>query len=383
MSAPVVLDLDLRVEAGRLPSEDQEVRALLWWGERLIGETTLAAGHGDWAQVRSRLLSEWRSVIDALDSVTAGERAVEYASADVTVVVVVTTGEEPGMLTGCLAALARLDPVPAEIIVVADAAVPRPSAQEGRLRYLVVPAGSGVASAREAGWRSAGTPVIAFTLDRARPHPRWVDALCRGFVAPSVACVTGLVVAAEFVTPAQRLFESTGGMARGFTPRLFCSKGPGPDTLHCGDGANMAFRRDALERIGGFDTRLSAGRRTRAGDDLDAFLRVMARGSVLAYRPDAVIRHVHDRDLLGLWRKYTDRGIHYAALLAKHVGSGDTAPGMARRELLRWHRDQHGRALLGAVRRRDVHRLGQVLLETAASGQGAARFHAEASRPRP
>jgi cellulose synthase/poly-beta-1,6-N-acetylglucosamine synthase-like glycosyltransferase len=43
-------------------------------------------------------------------------------------------------------------------------------------------------------------------------------------------------------------------------------------------GANMAFRRTALEKIGGFDVALGAGTPARGGEDLAALISVLWAG---------------------------------------------------------------------------------------------------------
>jgi cellulose synthase/poly-beta-1,6-N-acetylglucosamine synthase-like glycosyltransferase len=142
-------------------------------------------------------------------------------------------------------------------------------------------------------------------------------------------------------------------------------------------GVNAAFRRDVLERIGGFDLGLGAGRPARGGEDLDAFLRVMSGGGVLAYRPHAVVRYVYPRDLPSLLRRYSANGTAYSALLRKYGLRDRTAALEARRERMRWHRARHLRGVLGAVRRRDLRRLVELVAEMAGSSSGAAALAAE------
>ncbi len=376
MNAPLVLDIDLRSERSPLPADDDWIVATLWWGDRVLGEVSLTPGRGDWAQVRAGLLFEWRPVLDALALVPAHGRQRLVSPTEVTVVV---TRTRPGQLSACLDALDRLDPAPAEVIVVhgdqASAALAEAVGARD-VRVVHEPTGT-VTAAWNAGWRAARTPVVAFTDDDARPHRNWVGALADGFTDDAVLCVTGLVLAAELVTPAQRLFEASARVRRNFSPRLFRSPAPGADTSRLGVGVNAAFRRDALERIGGFDVCLGAGRATKGAEDLDAFLRVMSLGGVLAHRPDAVVRYVHPRDLPSLLQRYSANGTAYSALLCKHRLSGGAAAVEARGERLRWHRDRHLRGMLGAVRRRDPRRIVELVAELTGSSRGAAALAAE------
>jgi cellulose synthase/poly-beta-1,6-N-acetylglucosamine synthase-like glycosyltransferase len=373
VNGPRVLDIDLRDERSQLPADHDWILATLWWGDRVLGEVSLTSGREDWVRVRTGLLAEWRPVLDALAMVATDGRQPQVTPTDVTVVV---TRTRPGDLSACLEALDRLEPAPAEVIVV-DSGPTTPAVTEvveGRDVRVVHEPTHGVSAARNAGWRAARTGVVAFTDDDARPHRSWVGALANGFTDDAVLCVTGLVLAAELVTPAQRLQEAGARRARDFTPRLFSSPTPGADTSRFGVGVNAAFRRDALERIGGFDLRLGAGRNPRGAEDLDAFLRVMSAGEVLAYRPDAVVRYVHPRDLPGFLRRCADDGAAYAGLLHKYRLEGGMAARQSRRERMRWHRDRHLRGLLGAARRRDPRPIAQLVAEVAGSRRGATAF---------
>src|SRR3954447_20831580 len=365
VTAPLLVDVDLRAEQAVVLGPGRPVHALVWWGDRVLGERVVRSFDGPPRDVRAELLAGFVAEVAAMEAVTAASSPLLVEPGEVTVVV--CTRDRPQHLAGCLAALHELDPAPAEILVVDNASCTGSTsastsalAQEWGLRRVVEPVG-GLARARNTGWRSARTPVVAFTDDDARPHPHWVGALARGFSGPSVGCVTGLVVAAELMTPAQRELEARRGMKKGFRPQLFSGTGMGADALRLGAGVNMAFRREVLDRIGGFDVRLGPGSHVGGGDDVDAFLRVMAAGAAVAYEPSAVVRHIHPRDLPGLLERYHADGAGYGALLRKHELTGSDGGAGARRERARWHRQRHGSAVAAAVRRRDLRRLVQLV----------------------
>jgi glycosyltransferase involved in cell wall biosynthesis len=60
-------------------------------------------------------------------------------------------------------------------------------------------------------------------------------------------------------------------------------------------GANMAFRKKVLNRIGGFDERFGAGAPLRSAGDSDAVARASAEGYAGAYDPRPVVYHHHGR----------------------------------------------------------------------------------------
>jgi GT2 family glycosyltransferase len=71
-------------------------------------------------------------------------------------------------------------------------------------------------------------------------------------------------------------------------------------------GANMAFRREVLHEIGGFDPLFGAGSIFPA-EDLDAASRANATGWNGQYCPDVVVHHHHGRrepDSARMWKSY-------------------------------------------------------------------------------
>ena len=85
----------------------------------------------------------------------------------------------------------------------------------------------------------------------------------------------------------------------------------------------MAFRRDVLARIGGFDVALGAGTPARACEDTLALTLVLLAGYRIAYEPAALTRH-HHRETDGLavsggLRRRPDRLLRGPALAPARV----------------------------------------------------------------
>jgi O-antigen biosynthesis protein len=259
------------------------------------------------------------------------------APADITgtapfISVVICTRDRPSQLEVCLGYLAQQDYPNFEVVVVNN--VPRGDivrklvdARDGEpvtFRY-VEEHRPGLSWARNTGVVTAAADLIAFLDDDDEPDSRWLAGIARGFARGSdVGCVSGMTLASRLETIAQELFEELGGHStgRGFTPTIFTRKGP-QDPLFprppFGAGANMAFRREALERIGGFDVALGAGTPTRMGEDTLAFTLVLLAGYSIAYEPSALMRHSHRRDMDGLREQLHGLNIgllaYYTALL--------------------------------------------------------------------
>jgi GT2 family glycosyltransferase len=87
-------------------------------------------------------------------------------------------------------------------------------------------------------------------------------------------------------------------------------------------GANMAFRRDVLQAIGGFDPLLGAGTPFPC-EDLDAASRASQAGWKGGYFPAPTVHHHHRRrtaDVAPLLRSYRyGLGAYFASLLLRRV----------------------------------------------------------------
>lgn len=236
------------------------------------------------------------------------------------ITVIVCTRDRAERLDGCLEALSLSRYPRADVLVVDNAPsddAARAVAERWSAGYVREPR-PGLDRARNRGLAEARAPIVAFTDDDARPEPGWLDGLARGFDSPDVLAVTGLVLPAELETRAQVQFEELyGGMGKGYELRVVSRRAKRmiyrPEQL--GLGCNMAFRREALDRLGGFDPALDVATLTGGGGDLDAFQRVLETGGALVYRPDAVVRHHHRRSQSALRRQLFDNGRGYSAVL--------------------------------------------------------------------
>jgi O-antigen biosynthesis protein len=245
--------------------------------------------------------------------------------------VVICTRLRPQWLETCLRSVLRQEYPQFETLIVDNAPASNAvrsimEAEEGKatLRYVPEPR-EGLSWARNAGIAAAAGDIIAFLDDDEEADIYWLAGLARGFARGSdIGCVSGVVLPARLDTPAQELFEELGGHSkdRGFSPAVFSRQGPQSPLYPVppfGVGANMAFRREALARIGGFDVALGAGTPALAGEDTLALTLVLLAGYRIAYEPAALTRHHHRRDLDGLGRQLRGYGVgltaFYAALI--------------------------------------------------------------------
>jgi GT2 family glycosyltransferase len=208
----------------------------------------------------------------------------------------------------------------------APAALREAFGAESKVRY-VAERRRGSSEARNCGLREARGEIIAFADDDVIIDRRWVGAMTAAFAAdPELACVTGLILPSELETEAQVLIEEYGGYSKGFTPRLFDLHEHKLDTpLYpyaagaFGSGASIAFRREVLAAIGGYDPALGAGVPTRGGEDLDVQLRTVLSGHRLRYEPAAIVWHAHHRSDRALRTQIHGYGVGLTAMLLKQM----------------------------------------------------------------
>ena len=251
--------------------------------------------------------------------------------------VVICTRDRTERLGSCLAAVLRQDYPDFEVIVVdnapADDAVAnlvagrRAAGTNGVPLRHVVEQRPGLSWARNTGLRAASGRIVAYLDDDEHPDRHWLAELARGFsLGHGVVGVSGLVLPAVLDTPAQRLYEQFGGHSkgRGLTAEVFdvashARQHPLYPLPAFGVGASMAFDREALLRIGGFDVALGAGTPARAGEDTAAIADLMLDGGTFVYWPGAIMWHEHRKELAEVERQLDGYGSGLTAFYTRAV----------------------------------------------------------------
>lgn len=195
--------------------------------------------------------------------------------------VVVPTYKRPQLLARCLEALLAqgFDPSAYEVIVADDAAcketrqlvaclAERALVSGPAVRYVPVTGRHGPAAARNAGWRAARGPIIAFTDDDCIPQHGWLAAGVAA-LGEGVAGAAGKLVVPcpEIPTDHERNIALLAGAE-------FVT-------------ANCFYRRAILAEVGGFDERFPLAWR----EDSDLFFSVLERGGKVVRVPGAVVVH--------------------------------------------------------------------------------------------
>lgn len=213
-----------------------------------------------------------------------------------TISVVIPARNEEAYLSACLASLNHQQGIGAyEIIVVDNGSSDQTAAiAKGFGATVVTEIKPGVAGARQAGFQAARGEIIATTDADSEVPPRWLQSLLGAFDLPRVVAAGGPVQYVTRQPVVQELFDRTIPVLHQLD-RL----------LHRGSGhlvgANLAVRRSAFEKIGGFRTTLDVG------EDLDFTHRLQVLGEIV-FVPNLKVktsdRRFRSNGPLQLWRYF-------------------------------------------------------------------------------
>ncbi|KUI31201.1 HAD family hydrolase [Mycobacterium sp. IS-1496] len=180
-------------------------------------------------------------------------------------IVVPTIGRES--LHRLLSALeAEQGPHPESVVIVDDRPAPAPALQvdSGLPLTVLRSAGRGPAAARNTGWRATTTRWVCFVDDDVVPQPGWLAALAADLRGADASGAAGTQAVIE--VPVTEGRPATDDEKR---------------TLRLADArwitADMAYRRDVLVEVGGFDERFPRAYR----EDSDIALRITLRGNII------------------------------------------------------------------------------------------------------
>lgn len=263
---------------------------------------------------------------DASLSVVA-EGAVDPAAPEVSVVICAYTEERWDDLAAAVTSVRRQSVSPREIIAVIDHNPRLLARARACLADVVVVENRearGLAGARNSGVAAACGAIVAFLDDDAVARPDWLEHLRAGYARPEVFAVGG-AIAPVWAGGRPRWFPEEFDWIVGCTYR-----GMAPTTAAVRNliGANMSFRREVFEAIGGFRVGLGrVGQRPLGCEETEFCIRAGRRWprGVCLYEPRARVQHRVPASR-ARWRYFRSRC--YAegrskALVARSVGARD------------------------------------------------------------
>jgi GT2 family glycosyltransferase len=223
----------------------------------------------------------------------------------VSVVVCVYNGERT--IDACLASLKKLNYPNYEVIVVNDGSTDgtRQIAESYDYIRLVNQENKGLSEARNVGIRASKGEIIAFTDADCMADPDWLTYLVARFRLSDFGAVGG----PNLSPPDDSLIASCVAVSPGAPTHVLLDD----EVAEHIPGCNMAFRREALEMIKGFDPIFRA-----AGDDVDVCWRLQNKGYKIGFSPAAVVWHFRRNTIRDYLKQQRGYGRAETLLFFKH-----------------------------------------------------------------
>ncbi|HEV2754765.1 MAG TPA: glycosyltransferase [Actinomycetota bacterium] len=233
----------------------------------------------------------------------SGLRDVRDVWPRLSVVVCVYNGA--ALLAKCLHSLQALDYPDLEVIVCDDGSTDGSLEIARGFPFVVLPLERvGLSRARNEGIARATGEIVAFLDSDAFCHPEWPYHLALSLEEQGVRATGG----PNLPVPGVGVTEQAVALSPGSPMEVLIADTRAEHVPGC----NMAYERDALVAVGGFNPIYTA-----AGDDVDVCWKILDAGWHIAFSPAAQVRH-HRRDTVSGYLKQ-QRGYGRAeALLAPH-----------------------------------------------------------------
>ncbi|MGE0518962.1 MAG: glycosyltransferase [Candidatus Binatia bacterium] len=210
-------------------------------------------------------------------------------------------------LEACLRSLRELRYDNFESILIDDGSTDRTAEIAARfpeLRVLSQP-NRGLSLARNAGIAAARGDIVAFTDADCVVDPDWLSYLAHGFESSGFVAVGGPnLPPRESERTAACVAAAPGGPTHVLLDDQIAEHIP---------GCNMAFRREVLQRLGGFDGLFRA-----AGDDVDVCWRLQNEGHTIGFNPAATVWHFRRNTVRAYLKQQMGYGAAEALLYFKH-----------------------------------------------------------------
>jgi GT2 family glycosyltransferase len=245
--------------------------------------------------------------------------------------VVVCTYNGARTIRECLEGFLRLQYPNFEVIVVNDGSNDSTPTIAREYGFRVISSENrGLSAARNTGMEAASGEIVAYIDDDARPDPHWLMYLAHAFMTTTHAGIGGPNIPPPGDGPvADCVANAPGGPIHVLLTDRVAEHIP---------GCNMAFRKSALQAIGGFDPQFRT-----AGDDVDVCWRLQQRGWTIGFSPGAVVWHHRRNSVRAYWKQQRGYGKAEALLEGKWREKYNTAGHVA------WTGRMYGRGLPQAL----------------------------------
>jgi glycosyltransferase involved in cell wall biosynthesis len=210
-------------------------------------------------------------------------------------------------MEACLASLEVLNYPDYEVVVVNDGSRDRTLAIAERFPYcrIISQENKGLSVARNVGAEAATGEIVAYTDSDCVADPDWLTYLVGKMVDGNLAACGG----PNFPPPEDNLVPAAVAVSPGGPTHVLISDEVAEHIAGC----NMAFRRDALLELGGFDPVYRA-----AGDDVDICWRFQDAGYTIGFSAAAMVWHFRRNTVKAYINQQRGYGKAEALVYAKH-----------------------------------------------------------------
>ncbi|WP_242053897.1 glycosyltransferase [Nostoc sp. FACHB-888] len=210
-------------------------------------------------------------------------------------------------MDSCLASLKKLNYPNYEVIVVNDGSRDRTLEITQRYDYvrLINQENKGLSVARNVGMAAATGEIVAYTDSDCMVDPDWLTYLVVKFLSSDVAAVGG----PNLSPPEDSLVPACVAVSPGVPTHILLSDEVAEHIAGC----NMAFRREILEEINGFNPIFRT-----AGDDVDICWRLQDKGYTIGFSPTAIVWHFRRNTVAAYLKQQQGYGKAEALVYFKH-----------------------------------------------------------------
>jgi O-antigen biosynthesis protein len=210
-------------------------------------------------------------------------------------------------MEACLASLEKLNYPDYEVVVVNDGSTDRTLEISERFPYcrIISQPNKGLSVARNVGANAATGEIVAYTDSDCVADPDWLTYLVAKMETAQLMACGG----PNFPPPENSLVPAAVAVSPGGPTHVLLSD----DVAEHIAGCNMAFRRDVLLRMGGFDPVYRA-----AGDDVDICWRFQDAGYTIGFSPAAVVWHFRRNTVKAYIGQQRGYGKAEALVYSKH-----------------------------------------------------------------
>jgi O-antigen biosynthesis protein len=210
-------------------------------------------------------------------------------------------------MEACLASLEVLNYPDYEVVVVNDGSRDRTLQIAETFPYcrIISQQNKGLSVARNVGAAAATGEIVAYTDSDCVADPDWLTYLVARMEDGGLAACGG----PNFPPPEDALVPAAVAVSPGGPTHVLISDEVAEHIAGC----NMAFRRDALLSLGGFDPLYRA-----AGDDVDICWRFQDAGHTIGFSPAAIVWHFRRNTIRAYLNQQRGYGKAEALVYAKH-----------------------------------------------------------------